>query len=89
MKEENTIMTITKDMRIGDLLQMNEMIAPFLMQNGMGCVYCPSSMMESLEEACLVPGIDCNHLRCLCRLYVHRCTAGCCLHAQCQKQCRC
>ena len=35
-------MTITKDMRIGDLLQMNEMIAPFLMQNGMGCVYCPS-----------------------------------------------
>ena len=39
MKEENTIMTITKDMRIGDLLQMNEMIAPFLMQNGMGCVY--------------------------------------------------
>ena len=46
MKEENTIMTITKDMRIGDLLQMNEMIAPFLMQNGMGCVYCPSSMMS-------------------------------------------
>ena len=24
MKEENTIMTITKDMRIGDLLQMND-----------------------------------------------------------------
>ena len=62
MKEENTIMTITKDMRIGDLLQMNEMIAPFLMQNGMGCVYCPSSMMESLEEACMVHGIDCDKL---------------------------
>ena len=62
MKEENTIMTITKDMRIGDLLQMNEMIAPFLMQNGMGCVYCPSSMMESLEEACMVHGIDCDML---------------------------
>ena len=60
MKEENTIMTITKDMRIGDLLQMNEMIAPFLMQNGMGCVYCPSSMMESLEEACMVHGIECD-----------------------------
>ena len=53
-------MTITKDMRIGDLLQMNEMIAPFLMQNGMGCVLCPSSMMESLEEACMVHGVDCD-----------------------------
>ncbi len=53
---------ITKDMRIGDLLQMNEMIAPFLMQNGMGCVYCPSSMAESLEEACMVHGIDSDAL---------------------------
>ena len=62
MKEENTIMTITKDMSIGDLLNMNEMIATFLMQNGMRCVYCPSSMMESLEEACMVHGIDCDML---------------------------
>ncbi len=53
---------ITKDMRIGDLLQMNEMIAPFLMQNGMGCVYCPSSMAESLEEACMVHGLDSDAL---------------------------
>lgn len=49
---------VTKDMRIGDLLQMNDMIAPFLMQNGMGCVFCPSSMGESLEEACMVHGLD-------------------------------
>lgn len=55
-------MTITKDMRIGDLLQMNEMIAPFLMQNGMGCVYCPASLSESLEEACMVHGIDSDML---------------------------
>jgi hybrid cluster-associated redox disulfide protein len=55
-------MTVTKDMRIGDLLQMNEMIAPFLMQNGMGCVYCPASMAESLEEACMVHGIDSDML---------------------------
>ncbi|MDY6308224.1 MAG: disulfide oxidoreductase, partial [Oribacterium sp.] len=34
-------------MLIGDLLQMNDMIAPFLMQNGMGCIYCPASMGES------------------------------------------
>ena len=41
---------VTKDMRIGDILAINELIAPFLMQNGMGCVYCPASQEESLEE---------------------------------------
>lgn len=35
---------VKKDMKIGDILQINELIAPFLMQNGMGCVYCPSSI---------------------------------------------
>lgn len=49
---------VTKDMKIGDLLQMNEMVAPFLMQNGMGCVYCPASLGETLEEACMVHGMD-------------------------------
>ncbi len=49
---------VTKDMRIGDILAINELIAPFLMQNGMGCVYCPASQEESLEEACEVHGID-------------------------------
>ncbi len=55
-------MEITKDMKIGDLLQANEMIAPFLMQNGMGCVYCPASMAETLEEACMVHGLDSDAL---------------------------
>jgi hybrid cluster-associated redox disulfide protein len=56
------MVTVTKDMRIGELLQLNEMIAPFLMQNGMGCIYCPSSVMETLEEACMVHGIDSDML---------------------------
>lgn len=51
---------ITKDMRIGEILQLSEMIAPFLMQNGMGCVFCPSSLMETLEDACMVHGLDCD-----------------------------
>jgi len=55
-------MTVTKDILIGDLLQMNDMIAPFLMQNGMGCIYCPASMGESLDEACMVHGIDSDAL---------------------------
>ncbi len=53
---------VKKDMKIGDILQINELIAPFLMQNGMGCVYCPSSIGESLEEACMVHGIDVDDL---------------------------
>lgn len=53
---------VNKNMRIGDILQINELIAPFLMQNGMGCVYCPSSSAESLEEACMVHGIDVDAL---------------------------
>lgn len=52
------MVTVTKDMKIGELLQLNEMVAPFLMQNGMGCIYCPSSAGESLEEACMVHGLD-------------------------------
>ncbi|HAP33999.1 MAG TPA: disulfide oxidoreductase [Lachnospiraceae bacterium] len=56
------MVTVTKDMRIGELLQLNDMIAPFLMQNGMGCIYCPSSAAETLEEACMVHGIDSDML---------------------------
>ena len=33
-----------------------------LMGAGMHCLGCPSSQMESLEEACMVHGIDCDDL---------------------------
>ena len=33
-------------------------IAVILMQAGMHCVGCPSSIGESLEEACMVHGLD-------------------------------
>ncbi len=55
-------MTITKDRLIGDLLAENSDIAGALMQAGMHCIGCPSSQMESLEEACAVHGIDCDVL---------------------------
>ena len=53
---------ITKDMRIGELLQVDELIAPILMRAGMHCLGCPASQMETLEEACMVHGIDCEDL---------------------------
>ena len=53
---------ITKDMKISDILALNELIAPFLMQNGMGCVSCAASQAESLEEACELHGINVEDL---------------------------
>ncbi len=53
---------ISKDMIIADLLEINEGIAPILMGSGMHCLGCPSSRNESLEEACLVHGIDVEEL---------------------------
>ena len=41
---------ITKDMKISEILALNELMAPFLMQNGMACVTCAASQAESLED---------------------------------------
>ena len=53
---------VTKDMIIGEILQINQGVIPILMQSGMHCLGCPSSQMESLEDACLVHGIDADTL---------------------------
>ena len=55
-------MAIDKDMLIGDLIQVDDRIAPILMRAGMHCLGCPASQGESLEEACMVHGIDCDTL---------------------------
>lgn len=49
---------VSKDMLIGQLLQIDSNIAPILMRAGMHCLGCPSSQMESLEEAAMVHGLD-------------------------------
>ena len=53
---------VSKDMLIGQLLQIDANIAPILMRAGMHCLGCPSSQMESLEEAAMVHGMDINDL---------------------------
>ncbi|MCQ2609292.1 MAG: DUF1858 domain-containing protein [Lachnospiraceae bacterium] len=55
---------ITKDMLVGEILQHEkaEKIAEILMGEGMHCLGCPSSQMESLEDACMVHGIDCDSI---------------------------
>ncbi len=51
-------MEITKQTIIGDMLKEDQGIAMVLMQQGMHCVGCPASAGESLEEACMVHGLD-------------------------------
>ena len=51
-------MTITKQTTMGEMLELDRGIAYILMQEGMHCVGCPSSIGESLEEACAVHGLD-------------------------------
>lgn len=49
---------VTKDTMIGELLQIDEGVAPILLDIGMHCLGCPSSQMESIEEAAMVHGIE-------------------------------
>ena len=49
---------ITKDMLIGEILQIDPNMAPILMREGMHCIGCPASQMESLEEAAMVHGLN-------------------------------
>ena len=49
---------ITKSPMIGELLQIDQNIAPIRLNIGMHCLGCPSSQMETVEEAAMVHGID-------------------------------
>ena len=51
-------MQIDKEMLIGQLVQMDDLIPQMLMAAGMHCLGCPSAQAESLEEAALVHGMD-------------------------------
>lgn len=53
---------ISKDMIIAELIQVDPNIVAILMRAGMHCIGCPSAQGESLEEACLVHGIDADLL---------------------------
>lgn len=55
-------MQITKDMLIGDILNMDIETAPFFIEMGMHCLGCPSARGESLEQACEVHGVDVNEM---------------------------
>ena len=51
-------MEITKDTIIGDLLAFQPELQEPLMECGMHCFSCPAALMETLEEASEVHGIE-------------------------------
>ena len=57
---------VTKEMTMGELLQTYYEQCPEIVDVltglGMHCIGCPSSQMESLEEAAMVHGIDADLL---------------------------
>lgn len=53
---------ITKEMTMGEILGIDPSIAYVLMECGMHCVGCPSSIGESLEDACMVHGLDADQV---------------------------
>ena len=52
------MVTITKETIIGDILDIAPQTAPLFMAIGMHCLGCPASRGETVEEACMVHGID-------------------------------
>lgn len=57
-RKEFLVMEINKDMKIGELLEIAPEKINILLEAGMHCIGCPASQAETLEEACMVHGID-------------------------------
>lgn len=56
--EDNKKTPVDGKMLIAQILRQYPEAAYVLMNCGMGCISCPASQMESLEEACMVHGLD-------------------------------
>ena len=55
-------MTITKESIIGDILDADQTTVSFFLEMGMHCLGCPSARGETVEQACMVHGVDADEL---------------------------
>ncbi len=55
-------MEVTLDTIIGDIVDCDEDTAEIFLESGMHCIDCPVSRMETVEEACMVHGVDPDEL---------------------------
>jgi len=53
---------ITKDTIIGNILDIAPETAPIFLSIGMHCLGCPSSRGETVEQACMVHGVNVDEL---------------------------
>ena len=53
---------ITTDTIIGDILDIAPDTAPIFLSIGMHCLGCPSSRGETVEQACMVHGVNVDAL---------------------------
>lgn len=58
IEEGGNVMKIEKTTKIGELLEIAPEKAEILLNAGMHCLGCPASQEETIEEACMVHGID-------------------------------
>ena len=57
-KNNNAEVVLTKDMLITEVIQKKPRALQVLMSVGLGCIGCPSALMETIEQAAMVHGID-------------------------------
>ena len=60
--QEDIYMIVIKETIHGDVVMADEGIAPILMSAGLHCLGCALASGETIEEACMVHGMDCDAL---------------------------
>jgi hybrid cluster-associated redox disulfide protein len=53
---------IEKNTKIAEILEKTPEKAEILLAEGMHCLGCPSAQTETIEEACMVHGIDIDEM---------------------------
>ncbi len=53
---------IDKNMTVGDILDIDRETAVYFLNMGMHCLGCPASRGETVEQACMVHGVDADAL---------------------------
>jgi len=58
LQEDKKMAKISTDMLVGQIVNEYPELIDTLLEAGMHCLGCPSSQMESLEDACMVHGLN-------------------------------
>ncbi|MBP1757602.1 MAG: hydrid cluster protein-associated redox disulfide domain protein [Firmicutes bacterium] len=55
-------MVVSKDMIISDVLNLDQGTVPIFFKNGLHCLGCVMASGETIEEACMVHGLNVDNL---------------------------